>query len=114
MMGLREHGIEATGTRMQAQDGAVDDPNPIGIDYEALEEGVVVDHIMNRDENPFADHAPERFSQVQCEPPNCPLVPAEVQHLDMSLDLEFDTVTKSMEIRKMIWDRALSLCHSLA
>ena len=34
------------GTRMQAQDGAVDDPHPIVIDYEALEEGVVVVRII--------------------------------------------------------------------
>ncbi|KIL54099.1 hypothetical protein M378DRAFT_57620, partial [Amanita muscaria Koide BX008] len=88
-----------------------EDPEPFGIDHEALEDGALIDHMMDREENPFENHVPDRFNEVRCEPPNCPLGPAEMQRLDATLAQEFDMDTKSMEIRRIIWDRALQLCR---
>jgi hypothetical protein len=114
MMGLQERAVSVTGTTgMQTEDDPLEDPNTLRVNYEALEDGALIDHMMDQDENPFADHIPDRFSEVRCEPPGCPLAPAEVEHLDATLNLEFDMSTKNLEIRKMIWDRALLLCHLL-
>jgi hypothetical protein len=106
MMGLRE-------CLMDAEDEVGEDPEPFGIDHEALEDGALIDHMMDREDNPFENHVPDRFNEVRCEPPNCPLGPAEMQRLDATLAQEFDMATKSMEIRRIIWDRALGLCRAL-
>ena len=110
MMGLRRCHLGAVGHRRAIQDEAA---GAFRVDYEALEEGVLIDHMMNRDENPFQNHTPERFSAVRCEPPGCPLEPLQVQQLDAELAEAFDTNAKSMEVRKMIWDRSLPFCRAL-
>ncbi|KAK2460501.1 hypothetical protein APHAL10511_007478 [Amanita phalloides] len=113
LMGLREHEIPAMDDRIRAHDEAVDDHGAFGIDYEALEDGELIDHILDWDENPFNNHAPDRFNQVQCDSPNCPFGRDKLHHLDATIAQEFDINTYNMEIRKMIWDRALSICQML-
>ncbi|KAM6489638.1 hypothetical protein JOM56_014874 [Amanita muscaria] len=113
MTGLRGCRLDPIGHRRTMQDEAIENPGPFRVDYEALEEGALIAHMMDQDENPFQNHAPERFSAVPCEPPSCPLEPLEVQRLDAELAEAFDTSTKSMEVRKMMWDRSLPFCRAL-
>ncbi|KAK2462987.1 hypothetical protein APHAL10511_004996 [Amanita phalloides] len=109
-MGLRECEMTAMDVWNRMADEEVHDPEAYGIDYEALEDGELIDHMLYQDENPFDNHAPDRFNKVQCDPPNCPLELDEVHHLDVTIAQEYDITTYNMDIRKMIWVRALSIC----
>ncbi|KAK2459242.1 hypothetical protein APHAL10511_008741 [Amanita phalloides] len=110
LMGLREREMTAMDVQNRTADEEVHDPKAYGIDYEALEDGELIDHMLDWDKNPFDNHTPDRFNKVQCDPLNCPLEPDEVHHLDATIAQEYDITTYNMDIQKMIWVRALSIC----
>jgi hypothetical protein len=73
----------------------------------------LIDHLVACDGNPFEDHAPARFNEVHCEGPEPPLTMEQIRVLEETLREEFDMTMKNMEVSKLIWDRALRLCHTL-
>ena len=57
------------------------------------------------------DVRPERFSEVRCDTPNCPLDADQISVLDDSLAQAFGLdMHRSMPQRKFIWDHALDIC----
>jgi hypothetical protein len=58
------------------------------------------------------DVRPERFSEVRCDTPNCPLDADQIRALDDSLVQAFRLdAHRSMLQRKFIWDHALDICR---
>ena len=74
-----------------------------------------VEHSNNHMENggdQRPDERPERFSEVRCEPPNCPLDADQIRVLDGSLAHVFGLGPfRSMLEQKLIWDHALDICR---
>jgi hypothetical protein len=108
-------GRNAPGMREAAEalEEAIEDVAKFGVDYDALEDGALIDHLQARDGNPFDDHAPDRFNEVRCEAPEPPLSVDQLRVLDETLREDFDLATKNMEVWNLIWDRALRLCRAV-
>lgn len=65
------------------------------------------------EENPFRITTPSLLSNVPCEPPDCPLTPQQITILDLVLAEKFDTNSRSMMVRRAIWEEALILCNNI-
>ena len=97
----------------EAHEEDIEDLAKFGVDYDAVEDSVLIDHLQARDGNPFDDHAPNHFNEVRCEAPEPPLTVDQLRVLDDTLRTDFDLATKNMEVWKLIWDRALRVCHAV-
>jgi hypothetical protein len=103
---------------LTALDEDVDDLSAYGVDWEDMEDAVVMNHLLDQnpqdwdDENPFTT-APSSLSEVICEPPNCPFTSAQVDYLDRQLALRVDVGSRNMNTRRLVWLRALELCHEI-
>lgn len=60
-------------------------------------------------ENPFHAH-PTQLSEVPCEPPNFPFTPEQVALLDETLRERVDLTSRSMLIRRLVWQEAFNIC----
>lgn len=94
-----------------------------GVDYQAHGDARLMAHLVenNADEweddsdNPFVltDVAPEHRPNVVCEPPNCPLTPAQLDVFDERLRASVDLTSRDMEVRKLVWRQALLICSEM-
>jgi hypothetical protein len=97
----------------EAREEAIEDVANFGIDYNALEDGALIDHLQACNGNPFDDHAPDHFNEVQCEGPEPPLMADQIRVLDVTLQDIFGRASQNMEVWKLIWDRALRFCQTV-
>lgn len=124
-LGMVEHGARGL-DRFAGVDSAdiepLEDPVDFGIDYEALHNTTIMNqhHAANPTEQSngsfIQDNTPQHFSNVPCEPPNCPFAPEDVEILDQCLADIFPLdilKSRSMRDRTAIWDKALELCEEL-
>ena len=96
----------------------VDDLEVYGVDWEDAEDPVLMAHLhannpQDEDENPFHTTTPSSLSDVPCEPPNCPLTPEEVVILDTILAQRVNLSSRSMVVRRVVWEEALSICNNI-
>jgi hypothetical protein len=77
-----------------------------GIDWEVNEEPELVAHLLEHnpherfepDNDPFAPSStPANFSEVLCDPPNCPFTPAQLQLLDSQLSADVGLFSRKHE-----------------
>ncbi|KAJ7573350.1 hypothetical protein C8J56DRAFT_804889 [Mycena floridula] len=100
-------------------DDVVEDPAAYGIDWEVADHPQLMNHLLEHnpqdwdEQNPFA-HGPATQSHVECEPPTCPLTPAEVALLDLALVHRIhDLASRDMRIRRLVWSEAFTICNHL-
>jgi hypothetical protein len=99
-------------------DEIVDDPALYGIDWEVIDNPLLMNHLLEYnpqewdDKNPFTA-GPPNMSEVRCEPPNCPFTDNQVDYLDESLSLRVDVHSQSMQVRRLVWIEALSICTQI-
>ena len=98
-----------------------DDLASYGIDWAALANPVLMRH--HREDNPgaraddppfTATSQPSHLSHVPCEPPHCPLPPAQVAMLDQHLAAHFDLSSRDMLVRRNLWSSALEYCSRIS
>ncbi|KAJ6472316.1 hypothetical protein C8R47DRAFT_987905 [Mycena vitilis] len=118
--GLLEQGPRGIGHLIQQQqEDAVTDLANFGVDWEAQNIPTVAAHHHENnpsaatENNPFGNPAaPDTFSEVVVEPPNCPFTPAQCAQLDHQLSLVVDIRSRDMAVRKLVWQEALRICRS--
>jgi hypothetical protein len=110
MMGVLDQRAPGVLELIRAQEEGIADTREYGVDFEAMNDEELMNSLLEREENPFTDHLPNQFSEVVCEPPDCPMHPTHIEGLDQVLDAEYDIQTRSMDIRKLMWVRALEYC----
>ncbi|KAF7300815.1 hypothetical protein MKEN_01307200 [Mycena kentingensis (nom. inval.)] len=96
----------------------VDDPAMYGVDWEAMEDRRLMQHYLennlddSEEHNPFT-FTPEKLSHAPCDPPDCPVTPEELAHLDAELAASVDLSSRSMAARKMAWCEAFRICSEM-
>jgi hypothetical protein len=98
----------------------VEDVGNYGVDWEVADDEQFMEHLLDNnpqeweDENPFTPATmPGKLSEVICDPPNCPLLPQQVQILNRELAHHFDLLSRNMQYRRLLWVHALSTCSQL-
>ncbi|KAK6984673.1 hypothetical protein R3P38DRAFT_3332768 [Favolaschia claudopus] len=117
---LRE-GPRGISSFLAAEDEEIEDINEYGIDWEANAEPELMAHLFenNPDErtnntDPFASSStPANLSEVLCEPPGCPFTPRQLQLLDLRLDASVDLFSRNMNVRRLVWVRALQIAQEI-
>ncbi|TFK78252.1 hypothetical protein K466DRAFT_507584 [Polyporus arcularius HHB13444] len=103
-------------------DEPIDDISQYGVDWEANNNPAVMNHFLTHnphewdDSNPFrpsTDTGPSRFSYVACEAPGCPFYLPELQELHMRLLGSVDLQSKNMMMRRMVWEKAYTICEEI-
>ncbi|KAJ7586766.1 hypothetical protein C8J56DRAFT_787332, partial [Mycena floridula] len=119
LFSMVQDGLCGVGLRVdQPLDLAVEDPESFGIDWEAADDGDLMDHLIQHnpqewdDENPFVN-GPATQSHVPCEPPKCPLTEEEITILDTGLASRVDLRSRNMQMRRLVWMEAFSICNHL-
>jgi hypothetical protein len=99
-------------------DERVDDLASYGIDWDVIDDQRLMNHLLREnpqdweDQNPFS-FGPTNQSHVPCEPPDCPLSADQVIWLDDHLAGMVDLNARNMQMRRLVWEKALMLCVSL-
>ncbi|KAJ7606536.1 hypothetical protein DFH06DRAFT_998805 [Mycena polygramma] len=97
-------------------DEQVDDPTTYGIDWDVVDNPTLMRHHLManpqewEDRNPFAPGVND-LSDVPCEPPDSPFTAEQIAYLDERLAAVVDTNSRSMEIRKLVWKEAYTICN---
>ncbi|KAJ7636764.1 hypothetical protein FB45DRAFT_1138651, partial [Roridomyces roridus] len=104
--------------RVSPAEEDVGDASTYGIDWAVADDQNLMSHLLSQNPQDWADRNPfapglDTLSDVPCEPPNSPLSLEQIAALDATLTSEFDLTSRSMHIRRLVWIRALELCHVL-
>lgn len=97
---------------------ALADPTSYGIDWAVAGDVNLMQHLLvnnpqeQGDDNPF-NVGPATLSDVPCEPPDSPITAAQIVLLDSTLAVQVNTTSRSMEVRQVVWQRALQICCDL-
>ena len=110
MMGLRRR---LCGDNIRRQEGAAQDVEGLGIDWEGADDDALVRQLQEQAENPFDNYAPDTLNDVPCEPPECPMTPDQVEGLDSMLEREFNVGNFDMDVYTDVWIRALMWCRDV-
>ncbi|KAJ6449657.1 hypothetical protein C8R45DRAFT_849571 [Mycena sanguinolenta] len=104
----------------EEEEAAYANIDTFGVDWQAGTDARLMQHFAENNnqestaEDPFATFAgPETMTEVIVEPPVGPLDVADVQRLDELLAQRVDVFSRDMGVRKLIWQEALAICHSL-
>ena len=113
--GLR--GVTGLGT-VDGEEISADELAGYGIDWEVADNARYMRHLLDNNlevgavQNPF-QIGPATLSDVPCEPPNCPFTAAEVHGLNVYLGGTGYIGSRSMQIRCLLWQAALTYCSNL-
>jgi hypothetical protein len=112
-------GMLEEGIRGRQIDLPVDEIAGYGIDWEALDDPQIRAHhdansgvevgVDDQAHIPLVENAPERFSIVEVDEPNCPLSPEQIFFLDSQLSTHSFMNTRSIEAYRLRWVTALAL-----
>ncbi len=113
------HGLGGTAVQLQpAVDEEVPDVSTYGIDWAVAGNPSFMNHLLQNNPqdhpegNPFAVRL-AKLSDVPCEPPGCPFTIEQVRWLDDELVSQSNTVSRNMEVQRLVWTEALRLCAFL-
>lgn len=114
LFGMVEYGSRGIDALVESEP-AVDDLVTYGVDWGQMEHaGRALQRHPEEwdDENPFLFSArPEQMSEVVCDEPDSPLSYEQIRVLDQLLCERVDVNSPSMEVRKLMWAEALSICE---
>ena len=88
-----------------------------GIDWEGIEDEVLMTHHQQHNAIPFNNPfntAPSTLSEVECTPPDCPLPAEGTLQLNHYLSQVADVNSRSMLARRAIWVGALHVCNQIS
>ncbi|KAF8188548.1 hypothetical protein K438DRAFT_1907435 [Mycena galopus ATCC 62051] len=92
-------------------------PSTYGIDWETMDDQQLMHHHLMQnpeewaDQNPFAPNTQD-LSEVPCEAPDAPFSLAQIAHLDTELTARVDLTSRSMNVRKLVWQEAFAICNT--
>ncbi|KAJ7753657.1 hypothetical protein DFH07DRAFT_744337 [Mycena maculata] len=101
----------------QPVDEPVENPLTYGIDWDIADDPQLMNHLLREnpqeweEQNPFAN-GPETHSHVPCEPPNSPFALEQIAHLDQRLATVVDVRSRSMGVRRLVWQEAFRICNN--
>lgn len=95
-----------------------------GVDWEALDDAPIRTHHDEANnlqagledevaDNPFIRQAPEHFSSVEVDEPNCPMTEEQIDFLNSELFQGGFLVSHSMASYRLCWSRALQICQQM-
>nr|VWO99246.1 N/A [Ganoderma boninense] len=122
MFGMIRHGPQGIEQLVEPVDERVDDVSGYGIDWDVIDDPVLIAHHNQYNPGPTTDgvnnpfipvSTPDTLSQVTCDPPLCPLSPEKVAMLNAHLAYHFNLQTQDMLVRRQIWNVALDYCSRL-
>lgn len=113
--GMLQEGLRGVSTHGPA-DEEVEDLASYGVDWEVNDNEHLMSHLLDNnpeeweDDNPFISSSlPGTLTEVLCDPPNCPFTEQQVSDLDTALSRRVDLFSKSMRVRRLIWQEALQI-----
>ncbi|TFK78837.1 hypothetical protein K466DRAFT_506642, partial [Polyporus arcularius HHB13444] len=117
--GMVRHGPRGMDIRPEPLDVPVDDPASHGVDWAVLDHARLMRHHAehnplpeNEPSHPFTSASrPDQLHEVTCDPPRCPLSPAQVANLNAHLAHHFDLESRDMLMRRRLWTAALNYCR---
>ncbi|KAI0708301.1 hypothetical protein C8Q76DRAFT_627613 [Earliella scabrosa] len=117
MFGMVRHGPRGLQMQASADDTVVDDLVNYGVDWDVLEDDVLMRHHFEHNPlppppRPFSSTEPPQLSDVTCDPPRCPLSAAQVAGLNAHLARRFDLTDRDMLVRRNLWSAALEYCNN--
>lgn len=119
LFSLLQDGPRGIHTQLNPPEDHVENIAAYGIDWDVASDPALMDHLLQNNPhdlvnaNPFDATGPARLSDVPCEPPNCPFTEAQVEWLDDTLTQRVNMQSRNMDIRRVVWIEALSLCAYL-
>jgi hypothetical protein len=111
-------------TEAHLDDHEVEDPSIFGIDWEDMEDDVLMEHHRRHNsqepfdnpevsyDSPF-ERGPEKLSEVICDPPIGPFDDEEIMWLTEELPRRVDVRSNSMLVRRQVWIHALDICKTI-
>ncbi|TDL14461.1 hypothetical protein BD410DRAFT_734057 [Rickenella mellea] len=121
VFGMVQDGVRGLETVVQPAEEDVGDINTYGVDWETHDDNPLMNHHFQHNpqewenDNPFASSGtPANMANVPCEPPNCPFSAEELRYLDQELSRRVNLASRNMEIRRIVWQEALSICQYIS
>ena len=119
MFGMVRHGPRGFDVRVDPVDDPEDDLASYGVDWATLANTTLMRHHTAHNSlpptegsRPFAPASrPAHLHEVTCDPPRCPLSPANVAMLNAHLAHHFDLSSRDMLMRRRLWSAALDYCQ---
>ena len=94
------------------------DPAVYGIDWDVANDVPLMRHLLDNnpqeweDNNPFATQ-PSTLSHVPRDPPDAPFALGALDLLMVHLQGRVDLTSRSMAVRRLIWQEAILFCRDL-
>ena len=119
---MLEEGVRGLGARNVSpahEDVSPEDLPSYGVDWQVMQDPILMaQHRLNNpqetDANPFSSATtPTHLSEVVCDPPNCPFTEEGLQHFLQQLNHNVDRSSRDMNIRRLVWQQALTLCERI-
>ncbi|RPD52483.1 hypothetical protein L227DRAFT_514753 [Lentinus tigrinus ALCF2SS1-6] len=119
MFGMVRHGPRGMDLQPEPVNDPVDDLAAYGVDWAAMENQNLMRHHAAHNPSASRNHSqpftpasrPEHLHEVTCDPPRCPLTPAQVSALNAHLAHHFDLNARDMLLRRRMWSAALDYCQ---
>ncbi|KAJ7808019.1 hypothetical protein B0H14DRAFT_2525505 [Mycena olivaceomarginata] len=120
LFGMLREGPRGISSHLHSEE-EIEDINEYGIDWEVNTEPELIAHLLENNphersttSDPFASAStPANLSEVLCDPPGCPFTPAQLQLLDERLSTSVDLFSCNMNVRRLIWVRALEVARGI-
>ncbi|KAJ6544441.1 hypothetical protein B0H19DRAFT_956749 [Mycena capillaripes] len=118
MFSMLQDGPRGLEYRADTPSEVVDDPSTYGIDWTVADDPALMTHLLNENpqdwdsHNPFAP-GPDTLSHVPCDAPDSPFTAEQILALDTQLAAEVDTASRNIQIRRLVWIKAMQLCNQL-
>lgn len=123
LFGMYQHGprgIEHLIAQPEEDEETVDDLDEYGIDWDVAGDDTLMAHLLEHNphedlsDNPFTSATtPAHLSHVPCDSPTSLLTVAQVRDLDSFLSQTVDLSSRSMLVRRLVWQEALNFCAQL-
>ncbi|KAJ7936292.1 hypothetical protein B0H13DRAFT_2226809 [Mycena leptocephala] len=121
LFGMLREGPRGISSFLTTEEEEIDDINEYGVDWEVNEDPQLIAHLLENNlheratnGDPFAPAStPANLSEVLCEPHGCPFTPAQLQLLDEHLNSSVDLFSRNMNIRRLVWVRALEIARGI-
>ncbi|KAJ6595301.1 hypothetical protein B0H10DRAFT_1829332 [Mycena sp. CBHHK59/15] len=121
LFGMLREGPRGISSFLTPEEEEIEDINEYGVDWEVTNEPELIAHLLENNphertssNDPFASAStPANLSEVLCEPPDCPFTPAQLQLLDEHLSTSVDLFSRNMNVRRVVWVRALDIARRI-
>ncbi|KZT23193.1 hypothetical protein NEOLEDRAFT_1157389 [Neolentinus lepideus HHB14362 ss-1] len=91
-----------------------------GVDWEALENTRLMEHLLTNNPNEWEEHnpfapinQPEKLSHVECEPPESPFDDEATMHIKCLVDERVPGPWRNMDVCKLVWQHAMDVVQTL-